>query len=353
MLAPGSVIGILGSGQLGRMTALAAANLGYRVHVFAPDANGPAHQVCDSYTQAEYGDTDALSDFAAAVDVVTYEFENVPVTAAETLEEKVAVCPGPEALRVAQHRLREKAFAGNNGVDTAAFHRVASPADITRGLERVGLPARLKTCRLGYDGKGQIRLMGGEDPERVWSELNTDEAILEAEIPFEREVSVIVARRRDGTTCPFPVAENEHRSGILHRSVVPALAAEEVQTQAIAAATTLADALQIVGLLAVEFFVTKDGAVLFNEMAPRPHNSGHWSMDGCVTSQFEQVVRCVTDLPFGAVDVIAPTEMTNLIGDDVHAWPTFLQQPDTKLHLYGKAESRPGRKMGHINKISL
>ena len=259
----------------------------------------------------------------------------------------------PEALRVAQHRLREKAFARNNGIETAAFHRVAAPTDIARGLERVGLPARIKTCRLGYDGKGQIRLTGGEDPEAVWAALKTDEAILEAEIPFDREVSVIVARKADGASLAFPVAENEHRDGILHRSIVPATVDSTTSQAAIDAATRLAEALEIVGLLAVEFFATGDGTVLLNEMAPRPHNSGHWSMDGCVTSQFEQLVRCVADLPLGAVDVLAPTEMTNLIGDEVDAWPALLEEPNTKLHLYGKAESRPGRKMGHYNKISL
>ena len=350
-LPPGATIGILGGGQLGRMTALAAAPLGYHCHVYAPEPESPAAEVCRATTTAAYEDTDALDRFAAQIDVVTYEFENVPRATAGRLAGMVPVRPGPRALEVAQHRLSEKRFAEANGVAVAPFMAVSSVAELVDALGRIGRPAVLKTCRFGYDGKGQTRIDAATDPSAAYAAIGGGEAILEAFVPFEREVSVIVARGLDGSVVPYPVVENRHVDHILDTTIAPAAITPEVAAAATGAAVRLTEALEVVGLLAVELFVTADGAVLMNEIAPRPHNSGHWTMDGCVTSQFEQLVRAVTGLPLGSVAVTSPVIMKNLIGDAVHDWPAIAAEPFAKLHLYGKAESRPGRKMGHVNRL--
>ena len=349
-LPPGSTIGILGGGQLGRMTALAAANLGYRCHVYDPEPGGPASQVAAATTAAGWDDAAALDGFARAVDVVTYEFENVPVEAVERLARTVPVRPGPLALQVAQHRVEEKRFARHCGLETAPFWGVTTLDELAEGVAAVGVPAILKTSRFGYDGKGQVAIGLDTSLREAWQTLDADDAILERRIDFAAEISVIVARGVDGATRVFPPALNEHRGGILRRSLAPAPVEPAVADAACAAAVTLAAALDLVGLLAVELFVTDDGRVLVNEIAPRPHNSGHWTQDGCATSQFEQFVRAVAGLPLGPVDALFETEMINLIGDDARDWPALIADPTAKLHLYGKAEARPGRKMGHVNR---
>ncbi|WP_281684650.1 5-(carboxyamino)imidazole ribonucleotide synthase [Thalassobaculum salexigens] len=350
-LPANAVIGILGGGQLGRMTALAAAPLGYRCHIYDPDADGgPAAQVSFAATSAAWDDWAALDAFAEAVDVVTYEFENVPVATVEYLMKRVAVRPGPMALEVAQHRVTEKSFARDQGLETAQFWGVTTLDELIDGLSAVGVPAILKTCRLGYDGKGQIRVDMESSLATVWEELGSDDAILERMVPFVTEVSVIAARGADGEIACFPVTENSHEDGILRRSVVPARVSDAVAAAARKAAETLIDGLDIVGLLAVEMFVTEDGEVLINEVAPRPHNSGHWTQNGCATSQFEQFVRAVAGLPLGPTDILCDSEMLNLIGDDVDKVSGYLRDPDAHVHLYGKAEARPGRKMGHVNR---
>ena len=349
-LPPGSTIGILGGGQLGRMTALAAANLGYHCHIYDPEPNGPASMVSAATTVGGWDDTAALAAFAAAVDVVTLEFENVPVATLELLARSVPVRPGPLALQVAQHRVEEKRFARHCGLETAPFWGVTTLDELADGLSAVGVPAILKTCRFGYDGKGQIGIGLDSSLREAWVDLGSEDAILERRIDFAAEISVIVARGLDGECRAFPPALNEHRDGILHRSLAPAPVDPAVVQAAVAAASTLAEALELVGLLAVEFFVTQDDRVLVNEIAPRPHNSGHWTQDGCATSQFEQFVRAVAGLPLGPVDALFETEMINLIGDDADGWPVLMAEPGAKLHLYGKAEIRPGRKMGHVNR---
>jgi 5-(carboxyamino)imidazole ribonucleotide synthase len=350
-LPANATIGILGGGQLGRMTALAAAPLGYRCHIYDPDAaGGPAAQVSAAATSAAWDDWAALDAFAAAVDVVTYEFENVPVATVEYLMARVAVRPGPLALEVAQHRVEEKSFARSLGLETAHFWGVKTLDELIDGLAAVGVPAILKTCRLGYDGKGQIRIDIDSSLSKAWEDLGSDDAILERMVPFVTEISVIAARGLDGAIACFPVTENSHEDGILRRSVVPARVPDAVADAGRKAAETLIEALDIVGLLAVEMFVTEEGEVLVNEVAPRPHNSGHWTQNGCATSQFEQFVRAVTGLPLGPTDILCETEMLNLIGDDVARVPGYLRDPDAHVHLYGKAEARPGRKMGHVNR---
>jgi 5-(carboxyamino)imidazole ribonucleotide synthase len=353
VLAPGAVIGIIGGGQLGRMTALAAAPLGYRCHIFTPEEDSPASQVAERTTVASYDDEAAFSAFAASVDVITYEFENIPVDTVERLSKLAPVRPRPSVLAVSQHRVAEKDFARDAGAGTAPYRHVTSLEQLRKAVEEIGRPAVLKTCRFGYDGKGQVKIVAETDLAEAWESLNTDDAILEGFVDFEKEISVIVARGVDGTSRAFPVAENHHVDHILSTSTVPAAIAPATESAARSVAEALAKRLDLVGLLAVEMFVTSDGKVLVNEVAPRPHNSGHWTQDGCATSQFEQFVRAVTGLPLGPVDVRFPTVMQNLIGDEVEQWKTIVAEPDAKLHLYGKSEARPGRKMGHVNRIRV
>jgi len=349
-LPPGSTIGILGGGQLGRMTAMAAATLGYRCHIYDPAPDGPAVQVSAEATAAAWDDQTALAAFADAVDVVTFEFENVPVPSVEFLEKRVPVRPGSNALRVAQHRIAEKQFARDQGLETAEFWGCGAIDELAEAVAAVGVPAILKTCRLGYDGKGQVPVDMDSSLAMVWDQLNSDDAILERKVPFTAEISVIVARGLDGACRSFPIARNEHRDGILRRSTAPAELSVEIAEAAIDGAEKMAAALDLVGLLAVEMFVTEDGRVLINEMAPRPHNSGHWTIEGCATSQFEQHARAVAGLPLGDPSALFRCEMLNLIGEDAAAWAELAADPDAKLHLYGKAEIRAGRKMGHVTR---
>ncbi|WP_439514658.1 5-(carboxyamino)imidazole ribonucleotide synthase [Oceanibaculum nanhaiense] len=351
IIAPGATIGMLGGGQLGRMAALAAANLGYKVHVLTPERDSPAAQVSAATTIADYTDRAALEAFAASVDVVTYEFENVPVEAAELLAEKVPVRPGAEALRVAQDRLREKEFAANLGIGTAPFRAVGAADELASALAAIGTPAVLKTRRMGYDGKGQTKILPDTAPDGAWAAIGGQPAILEGFVSFSMEISVIVARGLDGQTLCYPPVENRHVNHILDTTIVPAPIPASLAAEAEEIARKMAEALDLVGLLAVELFVTGDGRVLMNEIAPRPHNSGHWTMDACVTSQFEQQIRAVCGLPLGSVERYGDAEMKNLIGDEANGWLDILRDPTARLHLYGKAEARPGRKMGHVNRI--
>lgn len=349
MLPPGSTIGMLGGGQLGRMFALAAARLGYRVHVYAPETDNPTEQVCDQATHAAYDDEAALKAFAVSVDVVTYEFENVLVAAAETIAAITPVRPAPDWLRVAQDRRREKAFVRAAGAETAAYQAIEAQVDLasTGGL----LPGILKTAQSGYDGKGQIRVSSPEELAAAWDELGQVPCVLERLVPFVCEVSVIVAGSPDGTVRSFPVAQNEHKDQILSETNVPAQVPAETAAKAQALAESIARHGGLEGLLAVEMFVLADGSLLVNELAPRPHNSGHWSMDACQTDQFEQCARAVCGLPLGDVGVLFPAKMVNLLGDDVDRWQSILAEPNARLHLYGKGEAKPGRKMGHVNYI--
>ena len=350
-LPPGSAIGILGGGQLGRMIALAAAGIGYRCHVYCPERDAPAAEVAAHATCASYDDRAALAAFARAVDVVTLEFENIPTETVEQISATTPVRPGARALAVAQDRIGEKAFLNGIGIATARFAAIASADDLRRAMDEVGAPAILKTARFGYDGKGQRAIRAGSDPVAAWRGLGVDRAILEARVDFEREISVVLARGVDGGTAAFDAVENRHENGILRTSRVPARIPSEVHERARSITVRIAQALDYVGVLAVEFFVTRDGAALVNEIAPRVHNSGHWTVDACAASQFEQAVRAVCGLPLAGAGRHADAVMTNILGAEIEDWPRILAEPGARLHLYGKAEARPGRKMGHVTRL--
>lgn len=355
-LAPGSTIGIMGGGQLGRMAALAAAALGYRVHVFAPDADGPAAEVSATATVAAYDDEAALTRFADAVDVVTFEFENIPAPSVALLAERVAVRPSWTVLDTAQDRLTEKQFINDAGIGTAPFAPVDDEDSLKAAWERIGAPSVLKTRRMGYDGKGQVMLKAGEasslgDLAAAWEQLGRASSILEGFVDFEREISVIVARSPSGETASFEPVDNIHEHHILKFTDAPSTVPAAVAREAERVALRIADAIALEGMLAVEMFVTRDGKVLVNELAPRPHNSGHWTIDACVTSQFEQFIRAVCDLPLGNPARLVDARMENLLGDDIERWAGILAEPNAKLHLYGKGEARPGRKMGHVTRL--
>lgn len=349
MLPPGSIIGILGGGQLGRMTALAAARLGYQSHVFTPEENSACAQVTPLATFAGYGDETALARFAAAVDVITFEFENIPVEAtAFLLRQGRVVHPGPEVLRITQERVLEKEFLRSIGIATTAFRAVASLDALGDAIDEVGLDAVLKTTRMGYDGKGQAMLGPGADLAEAWARMNGGPAILEGFVDFACEISVVAARGIDGRIALYPAVENRHAHHILDTTTAPARIAPAVAARAEETARLIAERINLVGVLAVEMFVTADGEVLVNELAPRPHNSGHWTIDACHTSQFEQLVRAICGLPLGSTDRHSDAVMKNLIGDEVERWRDYLTDPAARLHLYGKREARPGRKMGHV-----
>jgi len=353
-LKPGDIIGILGGGQLGRMLAMAAARLGLRCQVFSPDPDSPAFDVVMHATCAEYADVEALELFANDVDVITYEFENVPAAAAMILGARRPVLPERKILETTQDRLAEKDFVKRLGIDTAVYADISSAAGLRAAIAHIGLPAVLKTRRFGYDGKGQAIIRDGDDPDKVWADLGTKSAILEAFIPFEREISVIAARSADGHVECFDVTENEHRDHILKISRAPADISAALAAQARVIAEKIADALNYVGVLAVEMFVVQgDGRpkVLVNEIAPRVHNSGHWTLDGASISQFEQHIRAIAGWPLGKPVRHGPVTMTNLIGDDINSYEQWLTVPGATVHLYGKGAPRPGRKMGHVTQV--
>lgn len=353
IIPPGSVIGIIGGGQLGRMSSLAAANLGYRTHIFTPEKAGPAEQVSHRVTIAPYHDKEALRSFAQSVDVVTFEFENIPFETLKMLEEHVAVHPSPEILHVSQNRLREKDMVSDLGIGTTPYRKVDSLESLEKAVDELGRPSILKTVEMGYDGKGQFVIKQDTDLKMLWNEAAISIGILEGFVDFDKEISVVLARNAKGDIVAFPPVENIHVNGILNKTIAPAASDKAITDKAILIAKTLIESQKMIGILAVEFFVTKTGDVWVNEIAPRPHNSGHWTMDACVTSQFEQFIRAVCGLPLGSVNILTPAVMQNLIGDDINEWQKYLSDPRAKLHLYGKATAHEGRKMGHVNLLEV
>ena len=347
---PGSTIGIIGGGQLGRMLAIAAARLGYKCHILDPNADGPAAQVALRSTQAAFDDVAALREFTAQVDVATYEFENLPVAPLAVLGDKLK--PSTRSLAIAQDRAREKSFIEQCGARVAGWSEISQGAELQAAADRLGLPLVLKTRRWGYDGKGQAWVRAPHETEHAWNAIGAEPAIAEAAVNFFAEFSVIVARWADGRHAFWDSAENEHGEGILRRSTVPCSEAVMLQIgEAREAALRIAEALGHVGVLTVEFFASENGP-LVNEIAPRVHNSGHWTIEGAVTSQFEQHIRAICDLPPGSTDLVGRgAVMDNLIGADVNRWPELVAEPDLHVHIYGKGEARPGRKMGHVTRV--
>jgi len=348
-LPQGATIGILGGGQLGRMLSVAASRLGYRCHIYEPGA-APARDVALKVTTAPYEDETALRAFAASVDVITYEFENVPTSALDLLESLKPIRPNRRALAISQDRIIEKSFLNDLGLQTAPWAAVNSEADLRAAADQLGRPAILKTTRLGYDGKGQVKLTAPEDIPAAWAAMNDAPSVLEGFVAFDREVSVIAARSVDGQVACFDPGENIHREGILRTTTVPAKLSPAQRTDAVLLAARILNALDYVGVMGVELFVTQKG-LLINEIAPRVHNSGHWTQQGCAVDQFEQHIRAVVGLPLGDGNRYADVVMENLIGDDVLRVPDLLKARDTAVHLYGKGAPRPGRKMGHVNRV--
>jgi 5-(carboxyamino)imidazole ribonucleotide synthase len=351
-IPPGSTIGILGGGQLGRMAASAAARLGYKVHIFCPDQNSPASEVAAATTVAAYDDEDALRAFAEAVDVISFEFENIPATSTAFLAALKPTRPAPHVLYLTQERLREKNFLASINVPTTRFLEVGRAEALPQAVQTLGRPCILKSASFGYDGKGQVRIDTETNLNEAWAQMGADLAILEAFVDFSKEISVVIARGVDGNSAQYIAVENQHRHHILDVTIAPARVSEMVAQRAEAIARHIAQELKLVGLLGVEMFVTDNNEVLVNELAPRPHNSGHWTMDACITSQFEQFIRAVCGLPLGSAERHSDATMKNLIGDEVFQWREILGDPGAKLHLYGKTEARPGRKMGHINRLT-
>jgi 5-(carboxyamino)imidazole ribonucleotide synthase len=356
IIQPGSTLGVLGSGQLGRMFTIAARRLGYRVHVLSPDDDTPTGQVADVEIRAAYDDLDAIARFAQGVEVVTFEFENVPSPTTAAAEKFAPVRPGGHVLHVTQNRLREKDFLRGIGIGTTPYFAVRSEADLREALQKTGCPAVLKTADWGYDGKGQAKVNSPDDVSRIWPSFAGQESILEAFVDFACEVSIVGARGLDGEFVAYGPVHNTHRNHILDVSICPAPVSDKVAREAFEIARTIFEQLQVVGVLCVEFFVTREDNLLVNELAPRPHNSGHYTIDACVSCQFEQQVRAVCGLPLGSVKQHRPAAMVNLLGDvwqpNAPRWDQALKQADLKLHLYGKAEPRAGRKMGHFTALA-
>ncbi|MBW0143737.1 5-(carboxyamino)imidazole ribonucleotide synthase [Sphingomicrobium clamense] len=349
-LAPGGTIGIVGGGQLGRMLAQSASQLGYRVHVYAPDADPPAAGPSNLYVCAAYENSDALAAFAAQCDVVTFEFENVPAGPLEAMGEKLH--PSTRSLAIAQDRANEKQFVEDQGGRCARWQTIDTVDDLESAAEAIGLPLVLKSRRLGYDGKGQAWVREPDQLVEAWDAIGREPAIAEAAVAFDAEFSVLVARGRDGDMKVWNCPRNIHDGGILRRSEVPAGSPVDAQTEeAVTLSCRLAEAMGHVGVMAVEFFATEEGP-LVNEIAPRVHNSGHWTIEGAITSQFEQHIRCLAGLPLGDSSLAAPrVTMNNLIGNEIESWPELLAEPGAHLHVYGKREARPGRKMGHVTRL--
>ena len=351
MLNPGATIGILGGGQLGRMTAMAAARLGYRAHIFAEEPDSPAAQVSAGETVADWGDADALARFAAGIDVATFEFENIPAEAVRKVAALKPVMPRPEILEISQDRLLEKNFLNGVGVATTGYREITSAAALGKALPALKTRAVLKSARMGYDGKGQVNVDAGSAADEAWRLMGAPRGILEDFVDFRCEVSVIVARGVDGAMAVYPPVENRHVNHILDTTVAPASLPPDTAREAERIARDIAARLDLVGVMAVEMFLTKGGRVLVNELAPRPHNSGHWTIDACATSQFEQLVRAICGLPLGSPERHADAVMKNLIGDEVETWRDAIADPAARLHLYGKRDTLPGRKMGHVTRL--
>jgi len=350
-LQPGSTIGIVGGGQLGRMLALAAARLGLRVAVLAREEGSPAGQVSAVELVGRYDDPAAVAKLAAISQAVTFEFENIPAAVLAAVGD-TPIAPPAQALAVSQDRVEEKSFLNAHGLPTTPFAAIDSAADIAPALARLGAPALLKTRREGYDGKGQAWVNRTDEAEAAFAAIGARPAILEAKAPFVRELSVIAARGRDGETAVYPLGENHHEGGILRTTLAPAVVEQAVADEALRIATTLLAALGYVGVIGVELFQLADGTLLVNEFAPRVHNTGHWTLDGCEVDQFENHIRAVAGWPLGPTHALARTEMTNLLGAEAHDWPRLAADPAARLWLYGKREAAPGRKMGHVNRLS-
>ena len=355
-ILPGATLGVLGSGQLGRMFAMAARRMGYRVHVFSPDSDTPTGQVADVEIRAEYGDLDAIRRFARGVDVVTFEFENVPAATADAAAEFAPVRPAGRVLHVAQQRAREKQYLADHGFPVTPFAWIRSDGDLAKAVESPGVPGVLKTASFGYDGKGQAKIAAAGDLLPAWEAMGKPEAVLERFIDFDREVSVVAARGVDGWVASYGVIGNVHANHILDVSVLPAGVSPDVERRAADIARGVLESLDVIGVLCVEFFLTADGELLINEIAPRPHNSGHLTIDGCMTSQFEQQVRAICGLPPGSTELLRPAAMANLLGDLWRGgepdWAAACALPGVHLHLYGKSAAKPGRKMGHLTALA-
>ncbi|HEY3950243.1 5-(carboxyamino)imidazole ribonucleotide synthase [Phenylobacterium sp.] len=351
-LAPGSTIGVLGGGQLGRMLIEAASRLGFDVAVLEREADSPAGRVAARLIVGAYDDEAALEKLSAATSLVTYEFENVPAASVSWLAARgVEVAPGPRALAVAQDRFEEKCFLNAHGAPTVAFAPASTAEEAAQAVAAVGVPALMKTRREGYDGKGQRWVEHAGDAAAAFEALGSVPVIVEAACDFVRELSVIAARGRDGATAVYPLAENHHEGGILRRSIAPARASQALTEQAERIAARVLGGLDYVGVIGIELFELADGRLLVNEFAPRVHNSGHWTQDGCEVDQFEQHIRAVAGWPLGPTHAIAQVEMLNLLGDEADAWPRYAAEPETRIHLYGKRDAKPGRKMGHVNRV--
>ena len=355
-ILPGRAVGVLGSGQLGRMFAIAARRMGYRVHTLSPDNDTPTGQVADVEINAPYDDLDAVRKFAQGVDVVTFEFENVPSATAQTAAECAPVRPSGHVLHITQHRLREKTFLRDHGFPVTPFVAVRSLDELHAALNQLDCPAVLKTAGWGYDGKGQAKIATLDDAADAWNKVHSNEAVLEAWVDFAQEVSVVAARGVDGAIVDFGVVTNRHANHILDVTIAPGLVSPQVAHRAVEIAHDVLEQLDVIGVLCVEFFVTRDDQVLINELAPRPHNSGHFSFDASVTSQFEQQLRAICELPLGSTELLRPAAMANLLGDGWAGgepdWAAACRLPNVKLHLYGKAEPRAGRKMGHLTALA-
>jgi 5-(carboxyamino)imidazole ribonucleotide synthase len=355
-ILPGATIGVLGSGQLGRMFAFAARRMGYRVHTFSPDEDTPTGQIADLEVTAPYDDLDAVSAFARRVDIVTFEFENVPAPTAQAAASCAPVRPSGAILHTTQQRIREKAFLKSASLPMTPYREVRSPQDLEQAAAELGLPAVLKTAAFGYDGKGQFLIRSRDQLAEAWNAIGRQEAVLEAFIDFEREISVVAARGEDGQFVHYGAIENQHSRHILDLSIAPARVLADVANEAVEIARCVLERLGVVGVLCVEFFVTRDGKLLINELAPRPHNSGHLTVDACVTSQFEQQLRAVCGLPLGSTAMHRPAAMANILGDlwasGEPDWRAACAYSDVKLHLYGKLEPRPARKMGHLTALN-
>lgn len=356
MILPGQTVGILGGGQLGRMFAIAARRMGYRVHSFDPLGDGPAGQVADVEVNAPYDDIQSALHFASRVDVVTFEFENIPAETLQAISEVKPVHPSPQVLDTCRHRLHEKDFLSRHGFPVARYHAVKSAENLRLAIGEIGCPAILKTADFGYDGKGQVRIERPDQADVAWQLMGRPVGVLEAFVPFVKELSVICARGSDGQMVCFPPAENVHRRHILDVTTAPAEIAPQTAKRAVDLASAITSDLEVVGLLAVEMFMLESGDLLVNELAPRPHNSGHFTFDACVTSQFEQQLRAVCGLPLGDPSLLRPVAMANLLGelwlDGEPDWAAALAFPEIKLHLYGKRQARPGRKMGHLTALA-
>ncbi len=357
-ILPGATLGVMGSGQLGRMFAIEARKMGYRIHTFSPDSDSPTGQIADREVTASYADEAAVRDFARGISVLTFEFENVPSQTVEWAAEHCLVRPAGRVLHICQHRLREKEFLASAGLPVAPFRKVTSAAELATAAAEIGLPGVLKTAAFGYDGKGQRKLLPGDDLAAAWCPFEGAPAVLEGFVRFEREISVLVCRGVDGSMATWPVCENEHANHILDITYCPARIPAAVAENARALAKRVAVSLDLIGVLAVELFLLADGGIVINELAPRPHNSGHFSFDASVTSQFAQQVRAVCGLPLGSTDSLSPAAMSNLLGDvwldsrtGTPNWAAALAIPGVFLHLYGKAEPKRGRKMGHITAL--